>query len=228
MDIRFYKVGGAVRDQFLGVKSKDIDFAVEAPSYEAMREHIASHGKIFLESPEYFTIRAKMVGVDADFVLCRKDNGYSDGRRPDSVTVGDIYDDLSRRDFTMNAIAVDMKTGEFIDPHNGRADIESRFIRCVGNATSRFIEDSLRILRAIRFSITKDFRMSDDIHAALHNRSIVRLLENVSEDRIREEVNKCFRHDTYQTLLTFQHYPIVQEFVFENTNMWLEATNKSR
>jgi tRNA nucleotidyltransferase/poly(A) polymerase len=142
--------------------------------------------------------------------------------------MGDIYDDLSRRDFTMNAIAVDMQSGDFIDPHNGRMDIESRFIRCVGDTTERFSEDSLRILRAIRFSITKEFRMSDAIHAALHNRSIVSKLINVSQDRIREEVNKCFRFNTYQTLLTFQHYPIVQEYVFGNNSMWLEATNKSR
>ena len=110
--MHIYQVGGSLRDECLGRPCKDFDFSVEAPSYEAMREHLVQDGyTIFLEKPEYLTIRARFPKghpqerVCADFVLCRKDGFYSDGRRPDTVEPGTIYDDLARRDFTMNAMA---------------------------------------------------------------------------------------------------------------------------
>lgn len=228
MTIQIYKVGGAVRDQFLGVRSKDIDFAVEAKSFEHMREHIAARGKIFLEKSEYFTIRAKMDGVDADFVLCRKEHGYTDGRRPDSVTIGDIYDDLSRRDFTMNAIAVRVTDDEIIDPHNGVVDIEKRVVRCVGSAEDRFSEDSLRMIRAVRFAITKGFALDWPIHNALHDRHLLAKLENVSRERVREELNRCFKHDTLATMKMFERYFKLRDIVFADPSVWLEATNRDR
>ena len=227
--IQLFKVGGAVRDEFLGVKSKDIDYAVEAPSFEAMRDFIADNGKIFLEKPEYFTIRAKVRGEDADFVLCRKEHGYSDGRRPDAVTIGDIYDDLSRRDFTVNAIAIRTSDGVVFDPHNGVKDIERRIVRCVGNAEARFSEDSLRMIRAVRFAITKSFTLDWDILDALNDQKLVDKLENISKERIREELNRCFKHNTLNTLLAFERFPKLRNIVFGSDNtMWLEATNKDR
>jgi tRNA nucleotidyltransferase (CCA-adding enzyme) len=228
MTVQIYKVGGAVRDKFLGVKAKDFDFAVEAPSYDAMRDHIAANGKIFLEKPEYFTIRAKMGGVDADFVLCRKEHGYSDGRRPDSVSAGDIYDDLSRRDFTVNAIAIRVADGEVFDPHSGIDDIKDRIIRCVGHAEDRFTEDSLRLLRAVRFSITKGFEMSIDIQEFLNIKRKVQMLENVSKERIREELNRMMKFDTLATLKMFERFPHLRDVVFSDDTLWLEATNKDR
>ena len=228
MTIHLFKVGGAVRDEFLGVKSKDIDFAVEAPSFEAMRNFIADNGKIFLEKPEFFTIRAKVHGEDADFVLCRKEHGYSDGRRPDLVTPGDIYDDLSRRDFTMNAIAIHTMEGAVIDPHNGVKDIEARIVRCVGNAEARFTEDSLRMIRAVRFAITKGFTLDWDIQNALHNRTLLDKLSNVSKERIREELNRCFKHNTLSTMKMFERFSKLRDIVFSDDTLWLEATNKDR
>ena len=228
MTIQIYKVGGAVRDEFLGVKSKDIDFAVEAPSYVAMRDYIAANGKIFLEKPEFFTIRAKLNGDDADFVLCRKEHGYSDGRRPDSVSAGDIYDDLSRRDFTVNAIAIRTSDGEVFDPHQGISDIADRTLRCVGRASDRFREDSLRLLRAVRFGITKKFFLDSDIRASLEDREMVALLENVSKERIREELNRCMRFDTLATLKMFEKFPHLRDVVFSDRSLWFEATNKDR
>lgn len=228
MTIQIFKVGGAVRDQFLGVRSKDIDFAVEAESFGHMRDHIAARGKIFLEKPEFFTIRAKMDGVDADFVLCRKEHGYTDGRRPDSVTIGDIYDDLSRRDFTMNAIAVRVADDEIIDPHNGVVDIEKRVVRCVGSAEDRFSEDSLRMIRAVRFAITKGFTLDWPIHNALHDRHLLDKLSNVSRERVREELNRCFKHDTLATMKMFERYFKLRDIVFADPAVWLEATNKDR
>lgn len=228
MTIQIYKVGGAVRDEFLGVKSKDIDFAVEAPSYDAMRDYIAERGKIFLEKPEFFTIRAKLDGVDADFVLCRKEHGYTDGRRPDLVTAGDIYDDLSRRDFTVNAMAIRMSDGEIFDPHCGKADLSDRMLRCVGAAEERFTEDSLRMLRAIRFSITKGFELEYEIKACLKDPTMVSLLANVSKERIREELNRTMKFDTLATLKMFERFPALRDVVFSDRSLWFEATNKDR
>lgn len=228
MNIQFYKVGGAVRDQFLGVKSKDLDYAVEAPSFEAMRDFIADNGKIFLEKPEFFTIRAKVRGEDADFVLCRKEHGYSDGRRPDAVTIGDIYDDLSRRDFTMNAIAIHTDEGAVIDPHGGVKDIERRLVRCVGRAADRFSEDSLRMIRAVRFAITKGFALDVEIQSALDSKVLLDKLENVSKERVREELNRCFKFNTLHTLYMFETFPRLRDVVFSDDTLWLEATNKDR
>src|SRR6478735_1674813 len=161
MKAKFYQVGGCVRDSLLGVESKDIDFSVEAPSYEAMREAVIERcggnpESIKVDKPEFATIRAidpKLGGVD--FVLCRKDGAYSDGRRPDSVEMGTLLDDLARRDFTVNAIAR-ADDGSLIDPFNGQADLKLRLLRCVGGV-DRLREDSLRMLRAFRFAITKGF-----------------------------------------------------------------------
>jgi tRNA nucleotidyltransferase (CCA-adding enzyme) len=141
--IELYEVGGCVRDSLLGIDSKDIDFTVIAPSYEDMREFLTDAGfEIFLETPEYFTIRARFPKVvthdaiptrfvrtkklpTADFVLARKEGAYSDGRRPDEVQMGTLLDDLSRRDFTMNAMARD-RDGRLIDPFGGQQDVKER------------------------------------------------------------------------------------------------------
>ena len=102
--IQYYEVGGAVRDRIRGARSKDVDFAVEADSYQAMVDDIKNRGGfIFLESPQHLTVRARMPLIGpADFVLCRSDGRYIDGRHPETVTPGDIYDDLARRGRLVN------------------------------------------------------------------------------------------------------------------------------
>ena len=226
--ITYFRVGGFVRDSILGVRSKDIDYAVEAPSYDAMRDDIiAQGGKIFLEKPEFQTIRAKLNGDDADFVLCRRDGAYSDGRRPDEVFPGTIDDDLARRDFTMNAIAQRLD-GSYYDPHNGQADIEQGFIRCVGDPIERFEEDSLRLLRAMRFSISKNFDLHPSVEACLDNRRLIGLLSNVSQERIREELGKCFRANTLATLFFLERHDCLRDQIFADATLWLEPTNKQR
>src|SRR5687768_7510936 len=118
MNIQFFQVGGSVRDELLGKQSKDIDYAVEAPSYGAMREAIVERGgEIFQENEAFLTVRAKVPTLGAcDYVLCRKDGTYDkDGRRPDFVEVGSLADDLARRDFTVNAMAK-AEDGTLVDP----------------------------------------------------------------------------------------------------------------
>ena len=226
MSIKYYLVGGAVRDKLMGLKPKDLDYSVECESYEAMRDDIIARcGTIFLETPKYFTIRAKMPVLGAaDFVLARRDGMYTDGRRPDEVSAGTIYDDLARRDFTMNAIAENVETGEIVDPFDGRIDIRRKVIKCVGDPYDRFTEDSLRMLRAIRFSITKGFDINSEIRDCLNDRMFVSLLQNVSVERIREELFKCFTFSTFDTIATLNDFPRLRDFVFASGNLILIPT----
>jgi len=230
MKVKFYLVGGAVRDKFLGLDSKDKDYAVEADSYADMIQEIKNRGgEIFLEKPEFATVRAKMPVLGcADFVLCRRDGYYSDGRRPDSVAPGTLIDDLSRRDFTVNAMAID-EDNNLIDPFNGKDDLlNKKIIACVGGTKARFEEDSLRMLRAIRFLITKDLGLSSEIINCLNDSEMVLLLKRVSAERIREELYRCFYHDTRRTIAILNCFPLVREFIFSYTNIWLEPTSKER
>lgn len=226
---QFYRVGGCVRDQILGIKAKDIDYAVEAKSFGEMREAIlARGGKIYLETPEYLTIRAKIPEIgDADFVLCRKDGEYHDGRHPENVEPGSLMDDLSRRDFTMNAMAVDLE-GNIIDPFFGRESLESGYISCVGEACERFREDGLRILRAIRFSITKGMALDSDIVVCLYDKEYVQLLKSISVERIREELLKCFKYDTLATWKALTRFDKVRDLIFTTTDLWLMPTMKEK
>lgn len=226
--MKFYLVGGAVRDKLLGLRSKDNDYVVEAKSYDDMKQAILDKGgQIFLETPQHFTIRALIPELGAaDFVLPRKDGCYSDGRRPDSVSVGNLHDDLARRDFTMNAIALDEESGDYIDPFNGKADIVNGVIRCVGEAYDRFFEDSLRLLRAIRFKITKGFYLHYDVVKCLHSQELADRLANVSDERKKDELHKCFAKDTPATLKLLSELPLISKAVFDSKKLWLMPTMK--
>jgi tRNA nucleotidyltransferase (CCA-adding enzyme) len=237
--VNIYLVGGAVREIVRGHrdKVKDWDFAIEAKSFDQMRDWIVFQGfEIFVETPQYFTIRARaskkfyfagmdMSGRTFDFTLCRTEGEYTDGRHPDAVEVGTIKTDLSRRDFTMNAIAMD-RDGNLIDPFNGAQDIKDGWIRCVGGV-ARLEEDALRILRALRFAVQLDFKMSSAIHGFIVDPDTTKLLENISGDRIRDELTKMFRIDTPETLWYLNSYPSLTEFIFQG-NLWLEPTTKGR
>lgn len=239
-NVKLYLVGGAVREIIRGFpeKIKDWDFAVEAESYDQMREWIeVSNFEIFVETPQYMTIRARarkgfmfagmdMSGLTFDFALCRTDGEYSDGRRPDTVEVASLEADLSRREFTMNALAMDA-TGTIIDLHGGQEDIKNGLIRLVGGV-ERLREDPLRMLRAIRFSIQLDFYMDDTIWTFLYDPNNTNLLERVDTNRIRDELTKCFKLSTIETLHTLQALYSIQQYIFEETDIWLEPTVKGR
>lgn len=239
-DVKIYLVGGAVREIVRGNQAnvKDWDFAVEAHSFSVMREWLNREGfHIYLEKPEYFTLRAKapdkdfvFAGIDMtnrtfDFTLCRTEGDYTDGRRPDSVEIGNIKTDLSRRDFTMNAIAMDA-SGTLIDPFDGQKDINLETIRCVGS-TERLREDSLRMLRALRFAVQLDFSLSGEIIDFLYNFENADLLDNVSEDRIRDELTKMFKIDTLESLYYLTTYAWIKKKVFDG-DLWLMPTSKGK
>jgi tRNA nucleotidyltransferase (CCA-adding enzyme) len=212
---QFAEVGGAVRDKFLGVDSKDVDFvAVPKMSWDSadsafngLVNHLKWCGfKVFLETPEFFTVRAQVPNghplkqrtTVADFVLARKDGPSSDGRRPDFVLPGTLMDDLQRRDFTVNAMAI--LDGELVDPFGGREDLENNLLRFVGNPTDRIAEDGLRVMRALRFMVVKGFDMDMDTWDAINSDFAAEMLTKVSVERIREELEKMFFANTLWSL----------------------------
>lgn len=215
--MKFYEVGGAVRDSLMGVESKDVDFAVEAESFQAMEESLKLRGfHIFLSTPKYFTVRARVpvtlsplfrTTKVADFVLCRKDGPTKDGRRPEYVEPGTILDDLARRDFTMNAIARDPGTGSLIDPYDGAGDIQKGILKFVGDPYQRIAEDGLRVLRGLRFRITKNLRLHHETDDAFRSDLATDMIKKVSVERVREELEKMFSQNTFESLLLFNHYP---------------------
>ena len=214
---QFAEVGGAVRDKFLGVNSKDVDF-VAVPTqkfdtaddaFNALVAHLKKTGfKIFLKTPQFFTVRAKVPYDNplkkrtsvADFVIARKDGPSSDGRRPDFVLPGTLMDDLTRRDFTVNAMA--MMDGELIDPFGGREDLKNNLLRFVGNPNDRIAEDGLRVMRALRFHITKGFDVDVETWNAVNSEFAAEMLMKVSTERIREELDKMFLFNTVQSMET--------------------------
>ena len=227
--ITFYEVGGSIRDELLGLKNKDLDFAVECESYSAMKEAIlARGGKIFVETPEHFTIRANVPNLGAcDYVVTRKEGPYSDGRRPDWVKVGNIWDDLARRDFSMNAIARNVETGELLDPHGGRADIARRLIVAVGDVKQRMTEDKLRAFRAVRFAVTKGFEIAGTVRDAI-NTLPSDAFEYVASDRIKVELDKMLRANTTLAIqLLYNEYPNLWQVIIDK-NIWFKPTTESR
>lgn len=242
---KFYEVGGCVRDSLLGVESKDIDY-VAVPSDDLLKEVSSAHTmfgilenflrlegfEIFLVTENCFTIRAKFPashkysGV-ADFVMARKEEGYIPGTRQPIVKPGTLYDDLERRDFTLNALAKD-EDGKIIDHFDGIWALENRILITPLEAKITMLDDPLRLLRAFRFSITKGFAISPSIMETCHMDSVVDKLEQVvSEERIREEVFKMMRHDTVKSLELFSQVKILNpklvEIIF-GRNLWLKPT----
>lgn len=236
--MKFYEVGGCVRDEYMGTTSKDVDFAVEAASFEEMESGLKLRGfKVFLSTPEFLTIRAQVPASEpallartkvADFVLCRKDSATGDGRRPDFVEPGNIYDDLARRDFTMNAIARDVQTQEVLDPHGGVDDIKNGLLKFVGDPMRRISEDGLRVLRGLRFMITKNIFAHPDTDSALVSPLALEMLMKVSIERVREELEKMFAHDTVRSVkLLANYHPQLHESIFRD-GLRLMPTLKER
>lgn len=235
--MKLYEVGGCVRDELLGMPTKDVDFVCIAESYAAMKQQLVNDGfVIYVEKPEMVTIRCsvppkhplRVRAKDADFVLARKDAPTGDGRRPDYVEPGTLADDLARRDFTVNAIAKDPLTGEIIDFHNGLADLKAKTIRFVGDPAQRIREDGLRVLRGFRFSITKGFSFELQTEIALYSEEAAEMLGCVSVERVREELEKMFMHDSLKALNLLASLPERTQRMIFRESLRLSATMRAK
>ena len=178
-----YIVGGCLRDTLLNLPPHDWDIATNARP-ESVKNLFPRH---FENGAFYGTVGVITDDGNIEVTTFRSDGIYLDHRRPESVKFSDnIEEDLSRRDFTINAMAYSPKTG-LIDLFNGKQDIKYGIINTVGDPIHRFTEDALRILRAFRFAIKLKFRLSSDVHAAIHN--LTYLLSNISIERIQSEIS---------------------------------------
>ena len=179
-----YLVGGCVRDFLLGKEPHDYDITTNATP-EQVKFLFA---KTIDTGIKHGTVTVCLGDEQYEITTFRKDGDYSDGRHPDKVEfTSSIEEDLSRRDFTINSIAFSPEKG-FVDPFNGRYDLERKVIQCVGNPADRFSEDALRLLRAIRFSAQLFFNI--DYNTWIPITLGAHLTKAISRERIQEEFNK--------------------------------------
>lgn len=179
-----YEVGGHLRDELLRRTSHDIDFATSAlPRNTAAILEGMGFEHIYTVGEEYGTIGVIVDGLAMEITTFRGEV-YPNGTRKPVVTFGrSLTDDLSRRDFTINALARNPLSGEIIDPFNGEDDLRNRIVRCVGDPEKRFAEDPLRMLRAVRFACVLGFELQTPIFEP-------EALERISQERIMMELNK--------------------------------------
>lgn len=181
-----FLVGGSVRDRLMGRTVHDIDIATDAKPEETI---LAFKNRTVIPTGlKHGTVTVLFEKIPVEITTFRTETGYSDNRHPDKIGFSkNLKEDLSRRDFTMNAIACDEK-GVLTDPFGGKKDIEKKLIRAVGNAETRFGEDSLRILRALRFSAVLGFEIEEETGKAV--KSCRGLLKNLSPERISSELSR--------------------------------------
>ena len=182
-----YLVGGAVRDMVLGKESHDWDLATDATPQQVMK----MFRRVIPTGIAHGTVTIHIFGQELETTTFRTDVGYTDGRHPDKVVYAStIEEDLSRRDFTMNAIAIDLSTGKLSDPFNGIQDIQDKLIRTVGKPLARFDEDGHRPVRAIRFAGQLGFKIEKDTLKSISNPSVLKKTASVSRERFRDEFCK--------------------------------------
>lgn len=201
-----YFVGGAVRDLLMGRTPHDWDIATNANPEQI----ISLFPHTFYEN-DYGTVGVVLdesLGLNSHNIVevtpFRGEGVYTDGRHPDQVTwVKDIKDDLLRRDFTCNAIALDIKDMSFIDPYSGLKDIESRTLRAVRDPDMRFGEDALRLMRLIRFSCQLDFQIDPVTHESAKRNAYK--LKNIPIERVTDEFKKLLMTNNPMSGLIVAH-----------------------
>ena len=182
---RAYFVGGCVRDQLLERDVKDRDIATSAHPGEVAEIFPGARTQGFR-----FGVCVVRDGDESvEVATFRSDGGYSDGRRPDKVTFGsDAREDVSRRDFTINGILYDPVSGEYLDYVGGRADVQSKLVRAIGDPFRRFAEDRLRMLRAVRFAASLGFAIEPGTMSAIV--ALSGEISRVAPERVRDELGR--------------------------------------
>ena len=222
-DYEGYIVGGCVRDALMGIEPHDYDITTSALPSEV--KDIFIDYKVIETGIKHGTVTVLMEGYPLEITTFRVEGEYLDGRRPSSVAfTRNLKEDVARRDFTMNAMAMDVR-GEVYDYFGGREDLKAGIIRAVGEATTRFEEDALRIMRALRFASVTGFEIEAATADALFE--CKEMLTRISAERIREELVKLLLgKDAKSVLLKYWDVltVIVPELApmkgFEQKNKW--------
>ena len=179
-----YIVGGFVRDYLLGIKTSDIDICTSAKP----KEIIDIFENTTLPKEDYGSVSVNYKRYVFEVTTFRKESNYSDYRHPEEIIyIDDLKEDLTRRDFTINTICID-KNGKVLDLLGGSKDLYLKVIKTVGDSNTKFHDDPLRILRAIRFMAKLDFELSDEVVSAIKINK--HLLKEISYDRKRQELDK--------------------------------------
>ncbi len=215
-----YIVGGFVRDYIMGIESNDIDITTSAKPKDLIS--IFEDGVIPKE--DYGAVTVYYNNIRYEITTYRKEIGYVSNRRPDRVEyIEDLYDDITRRDFTVNSLCMD-KNGNIIDLLGSRKDIDEHLIKCIGNPDEKFSEDSLRILRAIRFATVLDFNIDENTGKAINNQK--HLLKNLSFYRKREELDKIFASkNVSRGIELLLEYGLDKELEIDNLNKITNPSN---
>ncbi len=187
---QLYLVGGAVRSLLSGRIPEDYDLATDAVPQEVMK----LFRRVIPTGVRHGTVTVLFNGYQFEITTFRTESTYSDARRPDKVHFGvDIETDLSRRDFTINGMALHVLDGTLLDPFGGREDLQRGIVRAIGDPSRRFREDALRVLRAVRFATQLDFDIAQQTRAALFGQGAS--LRAIAAERIRDELNKMLLAD---------------------------------
>ena len=185
-----YLVGGAVRDMLMGKEPHDWDVTTDATPEQVM----SIFRKVIPTGIAHGTVTVLFMKNEIEVTTFRTESDYSDGRHPDKVEyTGNIEEDLSRRDFTINAIASYLGDGTITDPFHGRDDIKRKIIRTVGNPLERFSEDGLRPVRAVRFSAQLGFEIERETLKAISEPEILKKTSGISLERFRDELLKLMK-----------------------------------
>lgn len=193
-----YVVGGYVRNMVMNMPPSDIDICTNALPDEICK--VFSNYSVYKTGIKHGTVTVMIDNTPAEITTYRIDGEYKNHRQPDKVLfTSSLSEDLSRRDFTINAMAYNETEG-IIDLFGGKSDIEKKIIRCVGNAEKRFEEDALRILRALRFSSVLNFDIEEETKKAIFLK--YKLLQFVSKERITEEFLKLLSGKNAKKILS--------------------------
>ena len=194
-----YAVGGCVRDALLGLSPHDYDLCTNALPADTVR--VFSPYSLVRSGEKHGTIGVVMDGEVIEITTFRTEGGYQDSRHPDWVRfVSGLEEDLSRRDFTVNAMAYNPKTG-YVDPFGGQADLENKILRTVGDPAARFTEDPLRILRGVRFAVRFDLTPEAKTERAMT--ALSHRMDKLAKERVFDELCKLLPAVTAQELQRF-------------------------
>lgn len=204
-----YVVGGCVRDSLLGTVPHDWDITTSAKPDEII--NCFNDYRTINTGLKHGTVTVLIDGAHIEVTTYRIDGKYTDNRRPDNVVfTDDVYHDLKRRDFTINALAYN--DNGIVDLFDGIRDLNNKVIRCVGNPDERFNEDGLRILRALRFASVLNFSIDDETSDSVHKNK--ELLKNISRERISVELNKLINGENFLNILN-KYRDVVEIFIPE-------------
>ncbi len=214
-----YYVGGFIRDILLKkkIKSNDIDLATNAKPEDIMK----LFQKVIPTGVKHGTVTILYKGLKLEATTYRREKIYKDHRHPEEIEyLNNIYEDLSRRDFTINAFAYNILTDTIIDEFNGLQDLQDKIIRCIGNPIERFLEDGLRPVRACRFMSTLEFQLDPNTKEAIKTKEVRNSIKSISIERFTEELKKGFQSKHTSYMLKSLYELNLLELFIQNQNIY--------